>query len=67
MKTCEMADKLIHCFHDSYENNKNLALEILKTFPTKTALKLEDDKNLEDLQQEWLDLVRSHKPPDSIR
>ena len=65
LKTRETAEKLIQCFHDSYEYNKNIALDILKTFSDEVT-QLKDQEYLEKFLEISLDLTRSHKPPDSI-
>ena len=51
--------------HDSYEHNKQVALEILKTFPNNVT-KLDQDQVVDDLLETLSTLVTSHKPPDSI-
>lgn len=65
LKTQETAEKLIQCFHDSFENNKNIALEILKTFPDDVT-RLKDADYVKGFLEMTLQLTRSHKPPDSI-
>ena len=65
LKTRETAQKLIQCFHDSFENNKNIALEILKTFPEEVT-QLKNPDYLKEFLETTLQLTRSHKPPDSI-
>ena len=65
LKTQETAEKLIQCFHDSFENNKNIALEILKTFPDDVT-RLKNADYVKGFLEMTLELTRSHKPPDSI-
>merc|ERR1712176_504760 len=65
LKGEKTAEKLIQCFHDSFENNKNIALEILKTFPDEVT-QLKDRTYVKDFLETTLQLTRSHKPPDSI-
>ena len=65
LKNVEKAEKIVTFFHDSYEHNKNLALEILKTFPDDFT-RLKNHDCVQDLLEETLELTRSYKPPDSI-
>ena len=64
-KTAENAQILQNCFHDSFEHNKFLALQILKTFPIE-ATKLNEDSVFRNLLEFTINLTRSVKPPDSI-
>ena len=59
------ANSLLSCLHDSYENNKEKALGILKTLPP-TSLNLHSPNHVSDLLDECFSLMTSSKPPDSI-
>ena len=52
-------------FHDSYEHNKQVTLNILKKFPLK-VIRLDEDLMIQDLMDQIWNLTKSHKPPDSI-
>ena len=59
-KTLENAVKLVECLHDSYELNKQVALDILETFPMVV------DNDDQFVFGRILNLIKSPKPPDSI-
>ena len=52
-------------FHDSYEHNKQVTLNILKKFPLKVT-RLDEDTMIQNLMDQIWNLTKSHKPPDSI-
>ena len=64
-RTEENAKILVNCFHDSFERNKAVALEILKFFPCQ-ATKLNNEETVQKTLEFTLELTRSVKPPDSI-
>jgi hypothetical protein len=61
----ENAKVLVEIFHDCYETNKVLALKILHTFPM-TSTHLDHPEYVQELLETTLELVKSHKPPDSV-
>jgi len=59
------ANSLLNCLHDSFENNKDKALTILKTL-SPTALNFHSPDHVSDILTECFTLMTSSKPPDSI-
>ena len=66
LKNMEKAEKLLNVFHDSFEHNKKLALEIIKTFIQDDVLMLKNEEFIKEFLENTLELTRSYKPPDSI-
>ena len=63
LKNEDIAKIFTNCLNDSYENNKILALDILKTFQLEM---LENEEYFGQYLEKILEMSRSHKPPDSV-
>ncbi|XP_022256348.1 thyroid adenoma-associated protein homolog isoform X2 [Limulus polyphemus] len=59
------AQTLMECLQDSYEANKQIALEMLHKFPS-SFLGFHEKCKVEEVLQQSLSLARSSKPPDPV-
>eukprot|EP00092_Neocalanus_flemingeri_P015147 GFUD01016364.1.p1 GENE.GFUD01016364.1~~GFUD01016364.1.p1 ORF type:complete len:1852 (-),score=400.17 GFUD01016364.1:67-5622(-) len=59
------ANSLLNCLHDSYDNNKEKALSILKSIPPH-VLNFHSPDHVSDHLTECFNLMSSSKPPDCI-
>ncbi|XP_076306433.1 tRNA (32-2'-O)-methyltransferase regulator THADA-like isoform X2 [Tachypleus tridentatus] len=59
------AQTLMECLQDSYEANKQIALELLNKLPS-SFLGFHDKCKVEEVLQQSLSLAKSSKPPDPV-
>ena len=59
------ANTLVSCLHDSYEDNKEKALQLLQSLPP-SILHHDDPEHLQRRFQNVISLMTSSKPPDTL-